>query len=62
MWIPTTAPYTCIVEGAEFGPGGGALFAIGESTDAYAPAPDNGLACRPADHTMRLYVQAPFPA
>ena len=62
MWIPTTAPYTCFVEGAEFGLGGGALFAIGESPDDYATEPDNGLACRPADHTMRLFVQTPWDA
>lgn len=62
MWIPTTAPFTCFVEGVEFGLGGTALFAIGESPDAYATEPDNGLACRPADDTMRLFVQTPWDA
>ena len=62
IWIPTTAPWACFVEGVEFGLGGASLFAIGESTDDYATEPDNGLACRPADHTVRLFVQTPWDA
>ena len=63
IWTPAdTPPWTCILEGPEFGLGGDPLFAIGESPDDYATEPDNGLACRPADHTVRLFVQTPWDA
>ena len=62
MWISPDYPYFCTVEGPEFGLGGDPLFAIGESTDDYATEYDNGLACLPADHMIRLFVQQPVDA
>ena len=62
LLLPSVAPYTCSLEGAKFGVGGEAQFGIGASTDGYLTEMDNGLACRPADHLLRLYVQTPWDA
>jgi hypothetical protein len=61
LYLPLSTPTsTCIIEGPEFGLGGDPLFAIGASTSPGQP--DNGLACRPTDHTLRLFVQTPWDA
>ena len=63
LWLPLAPdPLTCTVEGPEFGLGGDPFFAIGESPDNYATEYDNGLACLPADHMIRLFVQQPVDA
>jgi hypothetical protein len=49
-------PRNCILEGIQWGSGSTATFPIG--TDA---ALTNGLACRGGEHTIRQFVQQPWP-
>lgn len=51
-----SSPHNCTLEGLQFGSGADALFPIGPSPDP-GVEPDNGLACRGGEHTLRQFVQ-----
>ena len=51
--------YNCTLEGLQFGSGADAFFEIGPSTNP-GVEPDNGLACRGGEHTLRQFVQEPW--